>query len=61
MLRKFSLIGAVAAALFFPIPASADSALGGWKACPSGGVPVIEDTKLLPLISMDVCLFRSAS
>jgi hypothetical protein len=36
MLRKFSLIGAVAAALFFPIPASAGSAFKGAATNPGG-------------------------
>ena len=36
MLRKFSLIGAVAAALFFPIPASAGSAVKGAATNPGG-------------------------
>jgi hypothetical protein len=36
MLRKFSLIGAVAVALFFPIPASAGSAFKGAATNPGG-------------------------
>jgi hypothetical protein len=36
VLRKFSLIGAVAAALFFPLPASAGSAFKGGATNPGG-------------------------
>ena len=36
VLRKFSFIGAVAAALFFPLPASAGSAFKGGATNPGG-------------------------
>jgi len=36
VLSKFSLIGAVAAALFFPLPASAGSAVKGGATNPGG-------------------------
>ena len=51
MLRKFSLIGAVAVALFFPIPASAGSAFKGAATNPGGKTsPTAERRQVSTLI-----------